>query len=153
MTNHDLTHYMPSDALGSIILKAVQDRFPSRTITNDEKERIDRHISFSVRGLIATIGLGLNAENGETLVMTKAGQLTDDIVKCYAFRLPVPAEAVPQLMNAIVADLYKYAGHPAMVMESARLEIQEGELVVVGQVTRKAREPSSRPRATVTRIG
>ena len=153
MTNHDLNHYTPSDALHSIILRAVQDRFPSRVITKDEQDRIDQHISFSVRGLIATIGLGLSAEKGETLAMTAGSQLTVDVVKCYAFRLPVPTEAVPELMDAITKDLYKYAGRPAMVMESARLEVQNGELVVVGQITCKPREPSNRPRATVVRIG
>jgi hypothetical protein len=143
------TSYVPSEAIRALILARLRQLYPLEEMTPENLAFVDHQIAGSVRGFISTLGLGLDADLGETYAMTEGGVLKAEVVKCYLFRLPVLPQDEEQLALEVARDLYRYAGQPIMEMASARLEVREGELVVIGLESRKKREPSTRKRATV----
>lgn len=146
------TSYVPSDAIRALVLARLSVLYPHESLTEENLAFVDHQIEGGIRGFISTLGLGLDAEKGETYAMTEAGALKAEVVKCYLFRLPVMPDDEAEMALEIAKDLYRYAGQPIMEMASARLEVREGELVVIGLESRKKREPSARTRAKVIRI-
>lgn len=125
--------YSPSPALRKLILKLFNTRYPGGEVTEKVLSDIEKILDNAVRGLLGTIGLGLDAAKNETYTMTECGILRDKVKKCYLARLPVHAGDEDALFTGIVADLYKYAGAPIMDLAYGQLVEQNGELVVIGK--------------------
>lgn len=151
--NTHLENYSPSSALRKVLYRVFLKKYPDANVTEHMLCVIETELLHSVRGLIATIGSGLDAAKAETYTMTQNGVLNDETKAAYLYRLPVQPSEENELYTAITEDLYKYAGTPAMVMASARLEVQNGELVIIGLEEIRKPSKSGRTRATIRRIG
>lgn len=150
-TRDILEQYVPSDELRSIVVSAIHGKLPNASQVFD-KVWVDNLISSGVRGLISTLGLALDRDKNDTFAITENGLLTQAVIESYHVRLPVPPDMIAYLMKAITADLYRCAGHPALRMASAQLEVRGGELVVVGLEVHRQFAPGEKHRVTIAML-
>lgn len=142
-------NYAPSPALRKLVLKLFNTHYPDGAVTEKVLSDIEHILDSAVRGLIGTIGLGLDSAKRETYQMTENGVLRDRVKKCYLYRLPVKADDADALYAGIVADLFKYAGSPIMDLAYGQLVEKDGELVVIGKRKVEPKENTGWVRAEV----
>lgn len=106
--------YRPSKALTALIMKTAIEHYGDHPTDAAAVARLNTQIDANVRGFIASIGLTLDADAGDTYTMTQGGALKDEIQDGYVHRLPVNSADEPELIKEITRDLYRYAGHTIM---------------------------------------